>query len=260
MSTLDDVGAALDRRLIAPLALPTSGRVVIVPTSVLQGLPWSVLPSLRERPVTVAPSASVWLRGRANVGTGPDVRRTALVAGPDLVHASREVSEIAALCSEPLVLRDPDATATAVLDAMEGASTVHLAVHGTFRSDNPFFSSLQASDGPLTIYDLELLARAPTTVVLPACDAGVAAVRGGDELIGTAAALLSVGVDSIIAPLTIVPDGSVAEMMVDLHRSLLDGVRPSAALASARSAALGRGSPADVAAAHTMVALGTRVT
>ena len=74
-----------------------------------------------------------------------------------------------------------------------GADLVHLAAHGSFRADSPLFSSVLLADGPLTVYDLERLRRAPAVVVLSACEAAVAAVHDGDELLGTAAALLGAG-------------------------------------------------------------------
>jgi tetratricopeptide (TPR) repeat protein len=256
VASLRHTGTALDRLLIQPLRLP-DGPVVVVPTSALQGLAWSVLPSLTARPVTVAPSALVWQR-QSLESTDLVSRRAALVAGPGLAHAAREVAEIAALYDDPVTLVDPEATVASVLDAMEGASTLHLAAHGTLRADNPFFTALHTSDGPLTVYDVEHVVRAPTTVVLPACDAGMASVRSGDELVGTAAALVSVGVSTVVAPLTVVSDDSVVAMMVDLHRGLADRGSPAHSLMAARCAALDRGQPGAIAAAHAFVAVGTR--
>ena len=49
---------------------PEGRPLVIVPVGVLQSLPWHVLPTLQQRSVTVAPSATLWrralLRGRAS--------------------------------------------------------------------------------------------------------------------------------------------------------------------------------------------------
>ena len=73
---------------------------------------------------------------------------------------------------------------------LDRSHTAHIACHGHFRRDSPMFSSLILADGPLTVYDLESLATPPSLVVLPACNAGIAAVSVGDELIGTASALL----------------------------------------------------------------------
>ena len=76
-----------------------------------------------------------------------------------------------------------------VLAAVEGSDIAHLACHGTFRVDNPMFSSLRLADGAMTVFDLEKLRRAPRLVVLAACDVGTAAVSAGDELLGLSAAL-----------------------------------------------------------------------
>src|SRR5262249_56011712 len=55
----------LNTELVAPLAGHLgSGGVVLVPTLALSTLPWGLLPELRGRPVTVAPSASAWLAAR----------------------------------------------------------------------------------------------------------------------------------------------------------------------------------------------------
>jgi CHAT domain-containing protein/tetratricopeptide (TPR) repeat protein len=51
----------LDDWLLAPIRPLTGDReLVVVPTGALQALPWSALPSCAGRPVTVAPSATVW--------------------------------------------------------------------------------------------------------------------------------------------------------------------------------------------------------
>src|SRR5262249_49919283 len=59
----------LTEHLLLPVAdLLGDGDVVLVPTGWLSAVPWGVLPPLTGRPVTVAPSASVWLAGRRAVG------------------------------------------------------------------------------------------------------------------------------------------------------------------------------------------------
>jgi CHAT domain-containing protein len=126
---------------------------------------------------------------------------------------------------------------TAVQAALEGADLVHLAAHGTFRADAPLFSSLRLADGALTVYEIERLAAAPDTLILPACDAAMAGVRPGDELLGTAAALLGLGVASVIAPVLPVPDQATKALMVALHERLQAGDPPSVALAGAADAA-----------------------
>ena len=71
-------------------------------------------------------------------------------------------------------------------------------------------------------------------MVLPACNAGIASVSVGDELIGTASALLGIGVDHVVAPVTIVNDVATIEVMRCFHRHLAAGHPPSVALAHTR--------------------------
>jgi CHAT domain-containing protein len=223
--------ARLDDMLLEPLALG-EGPVVIVPTGMLHRLPWAALPRLVGRTTTIAPSASLWLNARPrppSIGA----RRVALVAGPGLPGADAEVRQLAELYGDANAFLGTRATADNVLTAMEGADLLHLAAHGTFRGDSPLFSCVLLADGPLTVYDLERVRIPPGLVVLPACDAGVADVRTGDELLGTAAALLGLGVPTVIAPVLPVRDDATVAMMVGLHRRLRAGERPAAALARA---------------------------
>jgi len=156
-----------------------------------------------------------------------------LVAGPQLPGAEAEVQALARLYGDAEVLAGANATAAEVLAAFERSDIVHLAAHGSFRADSPLFSSVLLADGPLTVYDLERLYAAPDLVVLSACDAAAVVVRTGDELLGTATALLGLGVRSVVAPVLAVPDDATVELMVAFHRRLLAGDRVAAALAGA---------------------------
>jgi tetratricopeptide (TPR) repeat protein len=222
--------ARLDDLLLSPLGLPDEP-IVLVPTAPLHGLCWTALPSLAGRPLTVAPSAASWLR-RGRPGAALPPRRVALVAGPDLSGAAVEVAALAGLYPRARVLTEAAASTAGVRAAMEAADVVHLAAHGTFRSDAPLFSSLRLADGPLTVYELERLRAVPRTIVLPACDAAQLGVRAGDEVLGTAAALLGLGVGTVVAPLLPVPDEATKAVMVGLHEHLRAGRAPSAALAA----------------------------
>jgi len=131
------------------------------------------------------------------------------------------------------VLRGADATVAGVLAALAKADLVHLAAHGHFRADSPLFSSLRLADGTLTVYELEQLRSTPSTVVLAACEAAQVGVLDGDELLGTATAMLGLGVASVVVPVMAVPDEATAPFMVALHHGLRRGLGPSVALAEA---------------------------
>jgi tetratricopeptide (TPR) repeat protein len=226
--------------LLAPLRrwLGEEG-VVLVPAGALASIPWSLLPDLRGRPVTVCPSASWWLaaRRRAQATTRePPLRPPVLVAGPDLVHAAREVTEIAKVYPGCRLLPAAAATVDATLRALDGVPLAHLAAHGYHDRENVLFSRLDLVDGPLMAYDIQLLAAAPGQVILSACDVGRTVVRPGEEILGFTAALLYIGTANVIASVTRVPDEHAVGVMTAYHRALAAGTRPAEALAAASTA------------------------
>jgi tetratricopeptide (TPR) repeat protein len=247
----DGAGALSDALLGEAVEHLGDGEIVIVPPAALHGVPWTLVPRLRDRAVSVAPSARSWMQARTRSSAAAG--RPVLVHGPGLGEASSEIPELAELLPDAVVLTDGAATVSAVLGALDGARLAHVAAHGTFRADSPLFSALLLADGPLTVYDLEGITRAPEHLVLPACDSGRLAVVGADELIGLAASLIPLGTSSVIAALLPVDDAASARLMVALHSRLRAGDRPAAALAAARRTG---DSPAAVAAGLSFVCVG----
>jgi CHAT domain len=226
---------AIEAQLITPLALALGDRpLVVVPTGVLHALPWAMLPALRGRPVTVAPSAATWLELQAAPGRRRR-GRVLLACGPRLRHARAEVAGIGAVYPHARSLTGRAATVRDVLAGLDGASIAHIVCHGHFRSDSPLFSSLDVADGGIVAYELERLSRPPDLIVLSACDLGVSGTQPGDELLGFAAALLGMGTRTVIASVVPVPDAAAKRLMVSLHRGLAGGASPGAALAAAQA-------------------------
>ena len=228
----------LEQLLVEPL-LPSVGdrELVIVPAGELHALPWATLPACAQRPLSVAPSAALWLRARKRAA--PAATRALLVAGPDLGQADAEVHAIAALYEEPVTLTAGAASVERVTAALKGCDRAHLACHGRFRADNPLFSDLRLADGGLTVHDVESLGAGPRELVLSACDSGRAVVRAGDELMGLTSALLAIGASVIVASTVHVPDAPTQRLMVRLHERLQQGAGPALALAEARSGVAG---------------------
>jgi len=232
--TLTRGAELLDFALFRPLASLVADReLVLVPTGALHALPWTVLPSCAGRPMSVAPSAALWLdAARRTRRRG----RTVLVAGPGLEHAEPEVASLAEHYPQAVRLAGGEATAASVAAAIDGAELAHVAAHGRFRADNPLFSDLHLADGPLTVYDLERLRRAPRRIVLSACESALSAVRPGDELMGLASALFAMGTRTLVASVTPVPDDETRTLMLDFHARLVGGTAPGRALAEAQQA------------------------
>jgi len=261
LAALAEAGQRLDALLLgAARDQLGDGPVVIVPPGRLNAVPWALLPSLRDRAVSVAPSARAWLRASQSGPFGDD--RTVLVAGPGLGAAGAEVRTLARQYRDATVLGEGTATTARVLAAIDGAGLAHIAAHGRFRADSPMFSSLRLDDGPMTVHDVERLRRAPARLILPSCESGLLAPAGADELLGLASALLPLGTASIVASVAQVNDVAAAPLMLALHRRLqASGQQPGAVAAALRDArADARQATADdpvmTAAGWSFIALG----
>jgi tetratricopeptide (TPR) repeat protein len=245
--------AELERSLLGQAAAALGdGPVVVVPPGRLRAVPWTLLPSLRDRVVTVAPSASTWVRARRK--SPPARRRVALVVGPGLATGGAEVAQLRPCYPDVVVLGQGSATAEPVLSAMDGAWLAHVAAHGTFRADNPLFSSIQLDDGPLTVHDFERLGRAPYWMILSSCDSGAAAPVGADELLGLVSSLVPLGAVGIVASVVPVNDPAAVPLMLALHDALRAGATLPEALLAARRVT--SGDPLQEATANSFIALG----
>jgi CHAT domain-containing protein/tetratricopeptide (TPR) repeat protein len=235
MTMLDDAGGELDALLVPDDIRASTNHVVITPSDVLHGLAWRVLPSLRSRPLTVSSTLGDPAPARPH-------HHPLLVAGPDLAHADAEVRGIRP-ADDAVVLESHESTVERVVAEFARADLVHVACHGTFRSDNPLFSALHLADGDLTIYELERCPSLPRTVILSACNAGQSAVLRGGALLGLANALLQMGVASVIAPLSPVNDERLVPLMRTLHHRLAAGDDAASALAAVSTDDAGRLDP-----------------
>lgn len=225
-------GNRLDALIFAPLRDMIGDRdLVITPTDTAHALPWSALPSLLGRTVTVAPSVTMWLRSVRALRSRARTTGPVAIAGPDLEHAQAEVRAVARHHPAMRQMTGRRATVDAAMRALDGAAIAHIAAHGTFRSDNPQFSALDLHDGPLTVYDLERMRWAPRQLVLSACDTALSAVHAGDELQGVAAAFFTLGTATLIASVTPVADDQTRTLMNGFHRRLAAGMPPGRALA-----------------------------
>ena len=241
--------AALDRLLIGPIAANSArsgsrsgsrsgdglrsdllDRLIIVPSRALSGIPWGMLPSRRGRPTTVARTASAWVGAQA---LGPmRSPRVLAIAGPDLQHADSEAAAVAEIWGGVLV-PSAEARLGAVVDALADRDVVHIAAHGRHRHQSPLFSTLRLADGPAFAYELPDAGVTASHIVLSACEVGRGTVRDGDETLGLAAVLLSMGVRTVVAAVSRIPDELAAGAMTAYHRLLVTGIDSATALAQA---------------------------
>ena len=179
-------GAARRPRCSAPLQLP-DGPVVIVPTGALHGLSWGApARAWRAGRSRCRRARSCWHRRGRRVGAGarragrrwwpaPTCRRRPRgpPPGAPTIRGRRRPARRAAP-------RRPTCTAR-----WSGADLVHLAAHGTFRSDAPAVLLAAARRRAAHASTSSSgSAPAPDTLVLPACDAAVARGAAGRRAAG----------------------------------------------------------------------------
>ena len=253
LAILAAAGPRLQQALLGPAVRQLGdGPLVIVPPGKLHAIPWALLPALRDRVVSVAPSAAAWLRART--APGPERHNVILARGPGLASDGAEVPAVAGLYDDVTVLAGTEATAEKVLHELDGAWLAHVAAHGVFRADSPLFSSLRMHDGPLTVYDFEQLKQAPYRLILSSCEAGALAPAGADELLGLVSSLLPLGTAGIIAATLPLNDQAVVPVMTGLHRHLRAGRTLAEALCDVRREVAG--DPVQHATAASLITLG----
>ncbi|MEM9650914.1 MAG: CHAT domain-containing tetratricopeptide repeat protein, partial [Actinomycetota bacterium] len=235
---------------LLPPSLDVGAGLVLSPPPWLAGLPWSLVVDRPDLPICVTPSATTWLGRR----TGDIPASVGIAVGPDLAYGSDDMQRIAGTFDRTETLSGPAATADAVRSLIARSGIMHIAAHGTFRSDSPRFSTLLFDDGPLALYELDAETSVAPLVVLAACDAGRTASRTGSELLGFGPTLLTAGATNVVAPSVPVADREMSAFIGTFYEEL-PGRRPSDALAAARAQKMG-GSVHDRALASAVLCSG----
>lgn len=237
--------------LIAPVQeLLPAARLLIIPAGPMHRLPfhalWDGAAYLLERfECTVAPSAGAAIQCSAVRNAD---RRYASWAGlalsdPSIPAARQEVEAVAPCFADARLFVD-DAASRAGLRSAAQADVLHMATHGLFRPDNPFFSVLKLADGWIDVREIYRLPLRARLVVLSACESGVGHVGGGDEVIGLARGFLGAGAAELVVSLWQVHDASAALFMRRFYEALTapgQPVRAAQALRTAQLAAVAAG-------------------
>jgi CHAT domain-containing protein len=180
--------------------------------------------------ISYAPSASVYA---ACKGKEPNRSGCALVMGiPDALAPSieEEAQALSALLPNSQLLLGPDANEEALRRLGPGCRSLHIATHGSFRQDNPMFSSIRLGTSYLSVYDIYQLHLPAEIVVLSGCATGLNVVSPGDELIGLARGFLQAGAQSLVLSLWDVHDASTRDFMLAFYRHLRQGESRAGAL------------------------------
>lgn len=229
-ASLDEELAKVADMLVTPLLdLIGDRRVVLTPSALLGGTPWTLLPGLRGRPVTVPTSATRWLELVEQPRREP--ARIGLVAGPRVERAVDEITRAAAAWASVDLLEGDDANAAKVGEVAARVDVLHLAGHGVHTGDHPLFSAVELADGPWFGHDIDLLPHTPSVVVLSACELGQASVLHGEESVGMTAAWLHAGARTVLSSPALVADEVACDALAHWHRLVASGAAPAEALA-----------------------------
>ena len=221
---------ALYRRLVAPLAHRLwAPRLRIVPHGLLHRLPihalWDGERYLMERMTcryAPSPGVAVHLARLEEPLLPKGTLRWAGLApeDPSIPGARMEVERAAPLFQEARLYLGDRADEPGLQEAGSWAHILHLATHGLFRPDNPFFSALKLADGWIDVRRLYRLPLQARLVVLSACESGAGRVHGGDEVIGLVRGFLGAGARSLVVTLWNVHDHSAVRLIEDFYRAL----------------------------------------
>jgi tetratricopeptide (TPR) repeat protein len=234
--SLRESAALLDDAVIRPWGAKATG-LVLVTCNEVSALPWALFPSLVGRPLTVARSLTAFARREPSVDparTGSRSMGTSVhvSVGPAVARGSSEAAAVAAAWPGHTTVNNPS-TGRALVSALSAPGLVHVAAHGTHEVQSPLFSSVALHDGPVFAHELQPSGVRADHVVLSACDVGTTTYRPGEESLGLAASVLSLGARSAVAAVSPVRDDVAAEVMAAHHRALAAGRPSDEALAAA---------------------------
>jgi CHAT domain-containing protein len=236
--------ARLHTLVWAPLAAalarlaPDVQRVLVVPYAQLGSLPFAALwdgqKALGQRhALALAPSARLAQRGLARQPV-PATAALALGESSRLPHVADEARVVAKAFARGQAFVGADATLSALQQHAGAADLIHLACHARFRNDNPMFSALHLADAALTVESAQALRLKPATVVLSACETGLAQAGAGDEMFGLVRAFFVAGAARVLASLWPVDDEVTARFMTVLCAALAQGQTAAASLRQAQ--------------------------
>ena len=258
-AAITEVGALLGPGLLQPLHEHLVGdgadEVCLVPLGLLGLLPlhaltWSDTNGatrclLDDLVVAYAPSGFARLTCRRRAQQRIASRKLVAVGNPlphskPLRHSEREARMVADSmpASETVLLVREAATKQAIVDALPGATHVHLACHGSAAL------TPQALDAALSLAHHELLSAAEILavevgaarlIVASACQSGVIAdLRAADEALALSHVFIAAGAAGVIASLWSVADYATALLMTCFYERLADAPgEPARALRAA---------------------------
>ncbi|MBZ5626387.1 MAG: CHAT domain-containing protein [Acidobacteriia bacterium] len=224
------------RQLIAPIEDHLrAAHLIVAPHGFLHYLPFHALFDGRNYlgsrfSISYTPSASVYYLCCVKNAKPSEGALILGVPDPSAPHILSEVNAVASVLPNAEVHVGSQATYAVLREAGSRKRFVHIATHGSFRQDNPMFSSINLGDSQLSLFDLYQLDLRAELVTLSGCGTGLNVVVGGDELMGLKRGLLYAGAQGALLTLWDVNDQSTAGFMKLFYERLQSNPNKAQAL------------------------------
>ena len=218
---------ALYGELVAPLLGQFNAKhLIFVPHGALHFLPFHALRNADRYlcdsyTISYAPSATVFALCQEK--TGAHLRNSVVLGIPDerAPEILAEVKSVASLLPFPQLFLGKEATVEVLREKGLTSNILHIATHGSYRQDNPMFSSIRMGDGYLNLYDLYQMRLPSKLVTLSGCATGMNFVSAGDELLGLQRGLFCAGASSLLLSLWDLHDQTTAKLMEAFYKNYI---------------------------------------
>jgi CHAT domain-containing protein len=217
----------LYQELITPIETALDGRrsIIFVPHGFMHYVPFHALFNghkymIDNYEISYAPSATIYrscFAGGFRPAADPLVLGVPDERAPQILD---EIRNVASVFENAKVFIGEEATAGRLREFSPSAKFIHIASHGSFRNDNPMFSSIQLGDSWLSLFDIYNLRTSAELITLSGCGTGMSKIVGGDELVGLVRGFLYAGARSLVVSLWDVHDQTTATLMKNFYSCL----------------------------------------
>jgi tetratricopeptide (TPR) repeat protein len=229
----------LYRILIGPLQNRLDAEhLILVPHGDLHHLPFHALFDgeqyvMDRYSVSYVPSGSVFAQCRERDTSGAKGSLVLGVADASTPFLEAEARAAAGILPQAELYLGPEVSFELLRQRGAERRFLHIATHGTFRADNPMFSSIRLGEGQCNLFDLYDLRLNAELVTLSGCSTGLNDVVGGDELLGLVRGLMHAGAAGVLLTMWDVNDRCASELVRAFYRKMLVHKEKASALRSA---------------------------
>ncbi len=200
-------------------------RLLVLPEGKISNLPWQAImyngaPLANHHSIVISPSLRHHRHARKMRIRSQRIEAFVGSTG-GLPNCRKELAALADRASQNITIYDPCRRGDWPDDGC--ARIWHYAGHAQLRADNPFYSSLSLSDGPLFAADFRLKKSRVWLVTLAACRTGHQSVLPGEESSGLVRSLLEMGARNVVGSHWAVSDKSTAFWMSNFYDLILSG-------------------------------------